>query len=266
MHYISSRQNRHYKEWLRTAKAAGHARSEMVLLEGIHLCSAWLQHYGAPHAVLFDERQMQQAALKTFASQLPRTDIYILEQGLFKQLSDVVSPQGVIFVVPRPQLHPPSSITQTCVILDQIQDPGNLGTILRTVAALAIPHVFLTRGTTSAWSPKVLRSAQGAHFLTKIHEQMVLGENFPPLDIPLAVTVLHSRARSLYACDLQGPMAWAFGNESKGIGTPWQEAATHHVMIPHAPHIESLNVAVAAAVCLFEHQRQRAPHTTQGGV
>jgi len=257
MHHISSRQNRFYKEWLRIAQAAGGSRSDLVLLEGVHLCSAWLQHFGAPNAVLLDQSQINESALaELFDALVDDAPTYVLSPGLFKGLSDVVSPQGVIFVVPKPTPHTLKEINQTCVLLDRIQDPGNLGTILRTVAALKINHVFLTPGTVGAWSPKVLRSAQGAHFLTTIHEQVDFAQWVTGLKIPLALTLLDSQSRSLYDSDLQGPIAWAFGNESQGVDSHWQSAAKHCLIIPHAAQIESLNVSVAAAVCLFEHHRQ----------
>jgi len=254
---ISSRQNRHYKRWLRVARAAGGARSDAVLLEGIHLCSAWLQHYGAPEAILLDETQLSQHALQEFMSSFEDdAPIYALSRQLFQGLSDVVTTQGVMFLVARPKAQPMTSINRTCVLLDRIQDPGNLGTILRTIAALDINEVYLTPGTVNAWSPKVLRSAQGAHFLTTIYEQVEFSKWLANLQIPLAITLLNEQSRSLYDADLQGPIAWAFGNESQGINPRWNEAATHQLIIPHAQQIESLNVSVAAAVCLFEHQRQ----------
>src|SRR5690625_6006621 len=95
--------------------------------------------------------------------------IYTWRRQLFQGLSDVVTTQGVMFLVARPKAQPMASINRTCVLLDRIQDPGNLGTILRTIAALDINEVYLTPGTVNAWSPKVLRSAQGAHFLTTIY-------------------------------------------------------------------------------------------------
>lgn len=257
MHAISSRQNRFYKEWLRVAQGAGGSRSNLILLEGVHLCSAWLQHVGAPNAVLLDQGHINENALTELCEALAHdVPIYALSSRLFEGLSDVVSPQGVIFVVPKPTPLIPKEINQTCVLLDRIQDPGNLGTILRTAAALEIKHVFLTPGTVSAWSPKVLRSAQGAHFLTAIHEQVDFAQWVRVLKIPLALTLLDSQSRSLYDSNLQGPIAWAFGNESQGVDLHWLSAAKHRLIIPHAAQIESLNVSVAAAVCLFEHRRQ----------
>lgn len=257
MHHISSRQNRFYKEWLRLAQLAGGSRSDYVLLEGVHLSTAWLQHFGAPDAVILDQSQINESTLTelcdTLATDVP---IYALSSGLFKGLSDVVNPQGVIFVVPKLSPQALKEINQTCVLLDRVQDPGNLGTILRTVAALGIQHVFLTPGTVSAWSPKVLRSAQGAHFLTNIHEQVDFELWVKGLKIPLALTLLSPQSRSLYDSDLRGPIAWAFGNESQGVNSHWQDVAKHSLVIPHTDQIESLNVSVAAAVCLFEHHRQ----------
>src|SRR5690625_6010007 len=91
--------------------------------------------------------------------------IYALSRQLFQGLSDVVTTQGVMFLVARPKAQPMTSINRTCVLLDRIQDPGNLGTILRTIAALDINEVYLTPGTVDAWSPKVLSNAHVAHCL-----------------------------------------------------------------------------------------------------
>src|SRR5690625_472241 len=255
MHYISSRENRFYKHCQQVARAAGSRRHEQILLEGVHLCTAWLDQYGAPEAVLIDADKRQQADIAAVLARCPIDRQYQFSSRLFRSLSDVVSPPGLLFLVTRPSPSSPKQLTQSCLLLDQIQDPGNLGTILRTAAALEIRQIFLTPGTVSPWSPKVLRSAQGAHFVTDIIDQVALQDWVERLQIPLAVTVLGAQ-QSLYQTPLNGPIAWAFGNESQGIHPKWQAQATHKLYIPHAQQIESLNVAVAAAVCLFEHHRQ----------
>ncbi|HLS21749.1 MAG TPA: RNA methyltransferase [Paenalcaligenes sp.] len=255
MHQISSRHNPFFKDLQRIARAAGGARSQQLLLEGLNLCSSWLQHRSAPQAVIIDQAVQQTPAIQALLAQVPAVDCYAFSSALFQRLTDVVTPQGVMFLVDKPVARLPARITQSCLILDRIQDPGNLGTLLRTAAAVGIDTVFLTTGTVSPWSPKVLRSAQGAHFLLSIHERMHPAKCLDRLQIPLALTVLDGEV-SLFASTLEGPIAWLFGNEGQGVDAAWLKQADLKITIEHAPEVESLNVAVAAAVCLFEHQRQ----------
>jgi TrmH family RNA methyltransferase len=139
-----------------------------------------------------------------------------------------------------------------------VQDAGNAGSILRSAAAAGIRRVFCAPATVYAWSSKVLRSAMGAHFLLDIHEDV------EPLDligrfsegVGIAMTDSHG-AKALYDCDLSGEIAWVFGNEGAGVSQVWRDHARFKVAIPQPGGMESLNVAAAAAVCLFEQCRQR---------
>lgn len=302
MRKITSRHNALFKQWRRLATQQRSSQSQL-LLEGVHLCSAWLEHFGLPTAVIVAETAQEQDSIQwllqslrqqgTMKGECPLLNLaltqsqaqaqaraqahiqahsrahsqaqapmqakdlpcYVLPTALFNELSDVVSPQGVFFLVERPSAPWPEGIEQTCLLLDRIQDPGNLGTILRTAAALDISQVFLTSGTVNPWSAKVLRSGQGAHFHLAIFEQVALEQWFEAVKIPLAVTVLEG-GQGLYQAALQGPIAWAFGNESRGVSEALVHRAEHPLTIEHGPQVESLNVAVAAAVCLFEHRRQ----------
>lgn len=255
MHEIQSRQNPFFKKLQRIARAAGSAREPYILLEGIHLCAAWSTQFDPPKAVVINKKQVNQKAIITILKTVANTKIYVLSNHLFNILSDVINPQGIMFLVKKPEYNVPAAVKENCLLLDRIQDPGNLGTILRTAASLNINHIYLTQGTVSPWSPKVLRSAQGAHFHLAIYESTLVKQWVKQLAIPLAITVLEG-GQSLYESQLKGPIAWAFGNESQGINTKWLPMATHLITIEHATQVESLNVAVAAAVCLFEHQRQ----------
>lgn len=254
-HRISSRQNPFFKDLYRWARAAGGARTQQLLLEGMNLCQSWLLQRGAPDALILDEAAQSMPEVRALRAQMPEVPCYLLSSALFRRLSDVVSPQGIMFLVKKPAPELPAEISQTCLILDRIQDPGNLGTILRTAAALGIGEIFLTPGTVSPWSPKVLRSAQGAHFLLTLYEQMPRTECLPRLRIPLAMTVPDGD-ETLFGSRLTGPIAWLFGNEGQGVDPAWRADADYRITIEHLPQIESLNVAVAAAVCLFEQRRQ----------
>ena len=152
----------------------------------------------------------------------------------------------------------PLSITETCVVLDGVQDAGNVGSILRSAAAAGIQHVFCAPGTVYAWSSKVLRAGMGAHFLLGIYEDVDPGGLIERVasDVPVAITDSHG-AKAIYDADLSGPVAWVFGNEGAGVSTVWRDRAALRVTIPQPGGMESLNVAAAAAVCLFEQCRQK---------
>ncbi len=143
-------------------------------------------------------------------------------------------------------------------MLDAVQDAGNIGTILRTAAAAGVTTVVLGEGCAGAWTPRVLRAGQGAHFSVRILEQVALPALLENSEIASYAAVAREGA-SLYATDLRAPCCWLFGNEGAGLSPPILERVRHRVTIPMAATTESLNVAAAAAVCLFEMQRQRRP-------
>jgi len=147
-------------------------------------------------------------------------------------------------------------VKESVVILDRIQDPGNVGTLLRTCAAAGIKRVFATTGTATLWSPRVLRSGQGAHFALRLHEQIDLSAMIATLEVPLVVTTL-TAAQNLFATELPAHCAWVFGNEGQGVDSALIEKASIKVRIEHELQgAESLNVTAAAAICLFEQRRQ----------
>ena len=110
----------------------------------------------------------------------------------------------------------PETVAQTCVVLDGVQDAGNVGSILRSAAAAGIQQVFCAPGTAYAWSSKVLRSGMGAHFLLQIHEDVEAQTLIERLAVPVVITDAHG-AEAIYDCDLSAELAWVFGNEGAGV-------------------------------------------------
>jgi TrmH family RNA methyltransferase len=263
MKHIASRDNPLFKRLRRLAQGKadsegnqdGHSYS--VLLEGIHLCQAWLDHRQPPELLVLDKTRLDQnTELHQLAARMPQQQVITLDSALATQLSEVGHGQGVYAVVRvlRPAL--PERIRKNCLWLDRIQDPGNVGTLLRTAAAAGIGQVFLAAGCAAAWSPKVLRSGQGAHFALEIHENLQLDTLCDRLDIPLVVTALDDQAVSLFDFSVPPNCAWVVGHEGQGVH-PWLLArADHKVFIPQQKQVESLNVGVAAGICLFEQRRQ----------
>ncbi len=257
MKYISSRDNAFFKHLLRVAAGKLGAQGErQVLLEGIHLCQAWLQHQGQPEHAVFDAARLDSdTELQTLAGALDGERCITCDERLARSLSQVEHGQGVYFLVTPPAPELPERIDHLCLWLDRIQDPGNVGTLLRTAAAVGMTHVYLSSGTASAWSAKVLRSAQGAHFALHIHERVDLFQACDRLAVPLLATALEA-AVGLYDLVLPQRCAWVLGNEGQGVAPALLARAATRVFIPQAPGVESLNVAVAAGVCLFEQRRQ----------
>jgi TrmH family RNA methyltransferase len=142
------------------------------------------------------------------------------------------------------------------VVLDNLQDPGNLGSILRSAAGAGIKQVFCSAGSASAWSPKVLRAGMGAHFLLEIFEGVDLYAMLSHSSIPILATSSHTTT-TIYQSDLNRPVAWLFGHEGQGVDPRLMALATDTVTIPQKAEIESLNVAASAAICFFEQVRQQ---------
>ena len=138
----------------------------------------------------------------------------------------------------------------------RVQDPGNVGAILRTAAAAGVGQALLGPGCAAAWSPKVLRAGQGAHFALAIHEDADLGAFMADYRGTTAVTCLDG-ATPLYAATWNGPLAWVFGAEGQGVRRELIDAAGLRIRIPMPGAVESLNVGAAAAICLFESVRRR---------
>lgn len=255
MKHISSRDNPAVKALAKLAGTAG-KRGAPVLLDGVHLCQAWLQHHGAPDRAVFDVDRLSQPDIAALAAAVPDSRCLALDARLMQSVASVESGQGVAFLVTPPALELPVAVEENCVLFDRIQDPGNVGTLLRTCAAAGVKRVFLATGTAAAWSPKVVRSGQGAHFALAIHEHVDLAGLLPRLRVPLVATALDG-GQNLYAGRLPEQCAWVFGHEGQGVAPALLAAAKLKVWIPHdAGAVESLNVGAAAAICLFEQRRQ----------
>lgn len=259
MKTITSRDNPRYKELkLLAGSAAARRKADTCLLDGVHLCAAYLDRLGAPALCVASETGLGHAEVGPIVARCEELGALcvILPDSLYQALSQVEHGVGLLFVVPTPRPVSPSRLDCGAVLLDGLQDPGNLGSILRSAAAAGIEHVFCGGGTAAAWSPKVLRAGMGAHFLLNIIEDANLSALIDGSAIPVLATSSHA-AQSLFDVDLAQPVAWLFGNEGSGVAPDLLRRATHKIAIPHPGPIESLNVAACAAVCLFEQVRQQ---------
>lgn len=253
---ITSADNPRYKSLRRLVQSSQERRkSGLSVLDGIHLVEAYRTHVGLPEQLAVSRQGLADPAVRALLDTLGNVEPVLLGEALFKSLSTVVTPTGVIAVVKTPQPLPLPRDIDACVMLEDLQDPGNLGSILRTCAAAGIRHVLLSKGSVQAWSPRVLRSGMGAHFMLQIHERADLQAAARAFSGTVVAAVARA-PRLLYDADLGGRIALLLGNEGGGLSRPLLDAADLEVAIPMPGGAESLNVAAAAAVCLFERVRQ----------
>ncbi len=258
MKSITSRDNPLYKELKHLATSSqARRKSGRTLLDGVHLCEAYWQHLGAPQlCIVAESSQAHHEVVKIVSDCLAiGAQCICLPDALYHALSQVEHGVGLMFIVATPNPEFPALLKASSVLLDNLQDPGNLGSILRSAAAAGIKNVFCSSGTAFAWSPKVMRAGMGAHFLLNIFENVDLHALLQHTEIPILATSSHTE-QTIYQVNLNQPVVWLFGHEGQGVEESLMALATHTVTIPQRPEIESLNVAASAAICFFEQVRQ----------
>ncbi len=255
MQSITSRDNPLVKRVRAVARSPREVRKQgLTLLDGDHLLGAALEAGQPLEHVLLSASGAQREAHRALASRVT-CPVVELPDALFASISPVDTPSGILGVLAVP----PSAVPRgsgTVIVLDEIQDAGNLGTILRTAAAAGVAQAWLTAGCAQAWAPRVLRAGMGAHFAIEISEHVDAEALLSGFEGSVLATDLGEGTRSLYECVLDEPIAWLFGNEGQGLRPGLSALATQRVRIPMPGRIESLNVAAAVAVCLFEQQRR----------
>lgn len=254
MKLIQSRDNAFYKQLKKLAESGRERRkSGRTLLDGVHLVVAFEQAQGPVETLVVAESAQRQPEI---ARLIAGREITVLADPLLRELGLVDTPSGLLAVVAMPQARAAVDLAQDAILLDGVQDPGNVGTLLRTAAAAGVKQVLLSPGCAAAWSPKVLRAGQGAHFVLNLVEDADLAAFVADYRGTTAVTCLDG-ATSLYEARWQGPLAWIFGAEGQGVRRELIAAAGLKIRIPMPGAVESLNVGAAAAVCLFEALRRR---------
>ena len=224
-----------------------------VWLEGEHLCAAAQARGRRAQVAVLDEPGWNDPALRALATSAAETEL--VPTALFAALSALESPARIGWVIelpPAPQIAPALG----ALVLDRVQDAGNVGSTLRSAAAFGVAQVLALRGTASLWSPKVLRAGMGAHFALRLVEgldEAALGA----LALPLVGTSPHA-ALALHEAPLPSRCAWVVGHEGQGVAATLQARCALTVRIPQPGGEESLNVAAAAAVCLYESARRGA--------
>jgi TrmH family RNA methyltransferase len=248
--FISSAANPLLKDLRRLAQdSTAYRKQGRVWLEGDHLCRAALARGVQPAVAVFS-----QSCWDASAAEWPMSGVkcVVVADALFEGLSALESPAPMGFVLELPDASPIQAAAPS-VILDRVQDAGNVGAILRSAAAFGFRQVIALEGTASLWSPKVLRAGMGAHFALDLIEGCQ-ADALADLAVPLFGTSSHADA-DLADAPLVSPCAWVFGNEGAGASEAVQARCRRVVRIPQPGGEESLNVAAAAAICLYESSR-----------
>lgn len=255
MDYVHSRANPVVKHLIKLAtQRRERLRSKQSVLVGTHLIESALDHaFTLQHVFVRDgSSQHNEVATLIERCEAQRIRMTTLSGELFDAIEQMPSHTGILALFEFPHVED-FNATRGAVLIENVQDPGNVGSILRTCAASTVEQVWLSKGCADVWSPKVLRAAMGAHFLLDIIENVEL-DALP--DVSIAVTSLGDRSKSLYDVKFERDLVLAFGAEGAGASDELLARASHPLHIPMSGRVESLNVAAAAAICIFERERQ----------
>ena len=242
---ITSRDNPLLKRLRLLAQdSTAYRKQGQIWLEGDHLCRALLARQRRPATAVFSESFWPQAPhdLRDAADH-----IVTVPDALMAGISGLESPAGVGFVCDLPEVAGLQA-GSAAVVLDRLQDAGNVGSILRSAAAMGFAQVLALKGTAGLWSPKVLRAGMGAHFALHLVEGLA-ADDLRDLAVPLLVTSSH-QGDLLHQARLPWPCAWVLGHEGQGVSSALGALAAQSVRIIQPGGEESLNVAAAAAICL----------------
>ena len=244
---IRSRDNARVKRWAKLARDARLRRAERrLVIEGPHLLAAALDAGLAPVELLATEAALADAEIAALARR-SRLQPVVLSPGAFAAIADARTPPGIAAEIALPELRRDGP----SVFLEGVQDAGNVGAIIRSAAAFGVGEVVLDRHCADAWSPKVLRAGQGGHFALGIRQVEDFAAALGSFGGRLICTVARG-GRPLRDVKLGGSLGWAFGGEGAGLSSATIAGASEKVTIPMAAGAESLNVAMTAAICLYE--------------
>lgn len=250
MKSISSPKNEKIKELVKLQTAKGRKKAGMYLIEGEHLVEEAFKEKAQIKLIVVTSNR-----LEDYENLLAQTNVQVLvvSQDVFHKLSMTETTQGILAVVEivKQEILPHKG---RLIVLDAVQDPGNLGTIVRTSDAAGFDAVILGTGTVDLYNDKVLRSMQGSHFHIPVF-QANLQEYLPILKekgVQVAVTALHRDSKDYSVLQGAIDVAIVVGNEGQGVSDDVIDLADVVVTIPMFGKAESLNVAIASALLMYK--------------
>jgi RNA methyltransferase, TrmH family len=275
---LRSRDNPAIKQLLGLVHSArDRKKSGLTVLDGAHLLDAFVATGGTPQAVFVRESAAQSADVQSLQKKLDRSiqqspqqpvfrqsfELTLVDDRLLAEVSQLASPAAVMAIASTPEARAIATDASAVLVLDNVQDPGNVGAMLRCAAAFGITDVLLGAGTAFAWSPKVLRAAQGAHFSLNLVEGVSVAEFLSRYRGQSLALVPNDRgATELSQVSMRQAVALLVGNEGTGLSAEVMEAASARVCIPMPGTMESLNAASCGAIAMYELSRQRRTATS----
>ena len=235
-------------------RAKERREANAFVVEGVRLVEEAVSSNWEFQFVLYDETLSERGKSQVEGLRSLGVDVEMVSESLMKSLSETETPQGLIAILECKQLRITNS-PDFVLIPDQIRDPGNLGTLLRSAAATGVQCVLLPPETTDAFAPKVIRSGMGAHF--KLPIRSMTWEEIKVQTKGLQIYLADMDGQSCWETDLRQPLALIVGGEAEGASDESRKLATQKVSIPMAGTVESLNAGVAGSVLMFEVVRQR---------
>ncbi|MBI4195925.1 MAG: RNA methyltransferase [Betaproteobacteria bacterium] len=256
MKLITSRANAVFRALARLKESPRHRRTEhATVIDGAHLVSAYLERLGHPQAVVVTAAAAESPEIRALLKRVAPLNPIMLSEALFREVSPVAAPAGILAAIEIPAARAPLREAECCLLVEDIQDPGNLGSILRSAAAAGVEQVLLSKGCADVWSPRVLRAGMGAHFLLNLAERVDLSAFASEYRGRIVATAANA-SNCIFDVDLTQRTAFAVGNEGAGLSGGLLRAAHVVAAIPMRDGAESINVGAATAVCLFERVRQ----------
>jgi TrmH family RNA methyltransferase len=245
-------------------KANRHGERRFVV-EGVRLAEEMIKAGQEPAFFFYTEEGFGNPRARALVEGLTSssTEVVPVSEEVMRFMADTKTPQGVLAVAAFPEVEPVESLLT--LVLDAVRDPGNLGTILRTAEAAGVGQVITVRGTVDPFSPKVVRGGMGAHFRLPIRRDLSWEQAGRALEDSRVLLADAQQGTPYYQVDWTPPIALILGGEAHGAGRAAEGLAAERVIIPMAGGVESLNVAVAASVLLFEAVRQSGPDRVATG-
>ena len=252
---ISSRANPRVRRWRELAREPQARRKEgCAIIEGPNLLSACLNAGNRIKSLILSRRGADRAEFAEIVRRSGKTPV-ILADPVFRLITDTDTPAGIAAEIALPASVPDLKTSTGCVILEGVQEPGNVGAILRSAAAFGVKDAVLDPACADPWSPKTLRAGAGAHFSVRIATGADLGSAVERFGGTVICTVRRDGV-PIAAAELPQRIGWIFGAEGQGVSKALAARAALRVSIPMDGLAESLNVGAAAAICFYEQARR----------
>lgn len=254
MQHIMSINNPQVKSWRKLQNRKERTKTKSYLVEGFHLIEEALKHQmKSVNKVMIREDLVDDTELKRILKDVDDNQLVVITKQIADGISETETNQGVFAEINMLEQSFPDKITGPILFLDAVQDPGNVGTMIRTADAAGFQGVVLGEGTVDLYNDKTLRAAQGSHFHLDIWQGDLIGfiQEFKKKSIPILGTALNQKARSYKEVEMNDSFGLVVGNEGIGVSDAVLNLVDQNIYIPMKGHAESLNVAIAASILMF---------------